>query len=64
MVLCMYDPSNLSYPFRFLEVKCLYSYRNHSPTEACAIPGLCSQLGTSFDGSKQRNHPYFAQVEL
>ena len=63
----VYDPSNSSYPFGFLEVKCPYSHRDRSPAEACAIPGFCSQLGTLPDGSKQvmlrRNHPYFAQVQ-
>ena len=63
----VYDPSNSSHPFGFLEVKCPYSHRDRSPAEACAIPGFCSQLGTLPDGSNQvtlrRNHPYFAQVQ-
>ena len=33
----VYDPSNASHLFRFLEVKCPYSHRDRSPAEACAL---------------------------
>ena len=63
----VYDPSNTSHPFGFLEGKCPYFHRDCSPVEACAIHGFCCQLQTLPDGSKQvmlqRNHPYFAQVQ-
>ena len=63
----VYDPSNASYPFGFLEVKYPYSHRDRSPAEACGIPGFCCQLQTLPDGSKQvmlqKNRSYFVQVQ-
>ena len=40
----VYDLLSSSYPLGLLEVKYPYSHRDHSPSEACAIPGFCSQL--------------------
>ena len=63
----VYDPTNLEQAFGFLEVKCPYSHRDRTPTEACAMPGFCCELDTQSDGTQLiklwRNHPYYAQVQ-
>lgn len=63
----VYDPSNQSHPFGFLEVKCPFSHRNGTPEEACLDRQFCCTLQESTDGTKQvelkREHPYFAQVQ-
>ena len=47
----VYDPSNPQQPFGFVEVKCLYSHRDHTPAEACSSPGFCCNLKTHLDGN-------------
>ena len=63
----VYDPTNPEQPFGFLEVKCPYSHRDRTPTEACAMPGFCCEIDTQSDGTQviklRRNHPYYAQVQ-
>ena len=63
----VYDPTNPEQPFGFLEVKCPYSHRDRTPTEACARPGFCCEIDTQSDGSQliklRRSHPYYAQVQ-
>ena len=63
----MYDPTNPEQLFGFLEVKCPYSHRDHTYTEACAMPGFCCELDTHSDGSQliklRHSHPYYAQVQ-
>ena len=36
----VYDPSNASQPFGFVEVKCPYTARNMTPVEACLQPNF------------------------
>ena len=63
----VYDPTNPEQPFGFLEVKCPYSHRDRTPTEACAMPAFCCELDTQSDDSQliklRRSHPYYAQVQ-
>ena len=63
----VYDPSNPQQPFGFVEVKCPYSQRDHTPAEARSSPGFCCNLNTHVDGSQtlqlKENHAYFAQVQ-
>ena len=63
----LYDPSNLQQPFGFLELKCPYSQREHTPAEACSSHGFCCSLQTEADGRQQlklrEKHPYYAQVQ-
>ena len=63
----VHDPSNLQQPFGFLELKCPYSQREHTPAEACLSPGFCCSLQTEADGHQQlklrEKHPYYAQVQ-
>lgn len=63
----VYDPSDLQHPFGFIEVKCPYTHRNHTPIEACSSPGFCCNLVLHSDGHQalqlRRNHIYFAQVQ-
>ena len=63
----VYDPSNIQQPFGFLEVKCPYTHRNHTPLEACSSPGFCCKVESqSHHGAiikLRRNHAYFAQVQ-
>ena len=41
----VYDPSNPEQPYGFLEVKCPYTVRNQSPSEACATSGFFLHTG-------------------
>ncbi len=63
----VYDPSNTQQPFRFLEVKCPYSQRDHTPIEAYASSGFCCDVLSHSDGRQtlqlRRGHRYFAQVQ-
>ena len=60
----LYDPSEIQQPFGFLEVKCPYSVRQMSPTEACSTPGFFCELDSSTGQPKlKESHPYFAQVQ-
>ena len=63
----VYDPTELTQPYGFLEVKCPYSCRNISPTEACSTSGFFCTLETDSDGSQhlhlKSNHAYFAQIQ-
>ena len=42
----VYDPLNIQQPYGFLEVKCPYSVKNVTPTEACSHSGFCSRLNS------------------
>ena len=60
----VFDPSNALQPFGFLEVKCPYSARMISPTDACAVSGFCC----TFDQHTRQlqlkeRHAYYAQVQ-
>ena len=60
----VYDPSNTSQPFGFLEVKCPYSARTVTPTDACAISGFCCILDPGTGQLKlKENHAYYCQVQ-
>ena len=63
----VYDPSNRSHPFGFLEVKCPFSHHNVTPEEACQDKQFCCAVQEDADGTKQvvlkRDHPYFAQIQ-
>ena len=63
----VYDPSQPSAPFGFLEVKCPYMHHNVTPQEACSMSGFCCSVEVNTDGSQQlvlrTNHPYYAQVQ-
>ena len=60
----VYDPSNMSQPFGFLEVKCLYSARNVTPVEACTLPGFCCETDTTAGLlTLKKGHPYYSQVQ-
>ncbi len=43
----VYDPSNLQYPYGFLEVKCPYSLRDVTPKDACSQSSFCCHLNSS-----------------
>ena len=60
----VYDPSNMSQPFGFLEVKCPYSARNVTPVEACTLPGFCCETDmTTGLLTLKKGHPYYSQVQ-
>lgn len=60
----VYDPSDVQQPFGFLEVKCPYSVRGMSPTEACATSGFCCELDAGTGQLKlKESHQYYAQVQ-
>ena len=63
----VYDPTELTQPYGFLEVKCPYSCQSISPTEACSTSGFFCTLETDSDGSQhlclKSNHAYFAQIQ-
>ena len=58
---CVYDPSSLTEPFGFLEIKCLYTRCNVTPMEATLTAGFCSIKEVSADATVQlrlcENHP-------
>lgn len=62
----VYDPSNTEQPFGFLEIKCPYSARNVTPTEACTHHNFFCTLQTT-EGISQLmlrpSHPYYCQVQ-
>ena len=58
----VYDPSDGSQPFGFLEIKCPYSQRNVTPVDACLSSGFCC-TATNGQLTLRRNHTYFAQVQ-
>jgi len=62
----VHDPSHAD-PFGFLEVKCPYSHRAHTPREACSDPLFCCELQADSNGLLQvtlkRSHKYFSQVQ-
>ena len=59
----VYDPSTPQEPYGFLEVKCPYSVRNMTPTEAASGNGFCSRLNSSRQLELKQNHQYYAQVQ-
>ncbi len=59
----MYDPSNLQYPYGFLEVKCPYSLRDVTPKDACSQSSFCCHLNSSGELELKKSHPYYAQVQ-
>ena len=58
----VYDPAELKHPFGLLEVKCPYSHKEHTPTEACSDSKFCCE---SHDGKIQlkNSHSYFCQIQ-
>ena len=60
----VFDPSNTMQPFGFLEVKCPYSARMITPTDACATSGFCCTADPITGQLKlKENHAYFAQIQ-
>ena len=60
----VYDPSNMQQPFGYVEVKCPYTARNVSPTDACENSGFCCTFNES-TGCLQlkESHAYYAQIQ-
>ncbi len=59
----VYDPFNSMQPYGFLEVKCPYSARNLTPTEACGVNGFYCRLNSVGQLELKENHNYYAQVQ-
>ena len=60
----VFDPSNTLQPFGFLEVKCPYSARMLTPTDACATSGFCCTADPITGQLKlKENHAYYSQVQ-
>ena len=62
----VYDPTSTNHPFGFIEVKCPYSLRNHTPIEAGHTAGFfcCVHSVGNLDVLRLRqNHRYYAQVQ-
>lgn len=59
----VYDPSNFQQPYGFIEVKCPYSVRNVTLTEACSHSGFCSRLNSVGQLELKETHQYYAQVQ-
>ena len=59
----VYDPSNIEKPFGFLEVKCPYSSRDLSPTEACSNSSFFCELDADGHPCLKKSHAYYAQVQ-
>ena len=60
----VFDPSNALQPFGFLEVKCPYSARMITPTDACAGSGFCCTLDQCTRQLQlKEKHAYYAQVQ-
>ena len=59
----IYDPTHPD-PYGFLEVKCPYSHRDHTPEVACSDPLFCCELrGDSKVVSLKRGHKYYCQIQ-
>ena len=54
----IYDPTEVEHPFGLLEVKCPFSHKEHTPTEACSDSKFCCEY---HDGEikLKKTHPYF-----
>ena len=59
----VYDPLNIQQPYGFLEVKCPYSVKNVTPTEASSHSGFCSRLNSIGQLELKETHQYYAQVQ-
>lgn len=59
----VYDPSNPNEPYGFLEVKCPYTAKTLTPTEACDLSGFCCRLSSSGHLELRESHQYYAQVQ-
>lgn len=62
----VYDPISAS-PFGLAEVKCPYSFRHMTPSQACMNREFCCVLEATNDGKEhlklRHNHPYYSQVQ-
>ena len=64
MGLCMILPMNSNHAFRFLEVKCPYSYKDRTPKEACEDSKFCCKFDPSTAQLRlKESHNYFSQVQ-
>lgn len=63
----VYDPSQQTAPFGFLEIKCPYVHRNVTPEDACSDSRFCCAIEVDARGNQRpvlrRNHTYYAQVQ-
>lgn len=62
----VYDPSSHPHPYGFLEIKCPFKHRDHTPVEACSDKGFCCDLENTSGEDKvvlKRNHMYYCQVQ-
>ena len=48
----VYDPTSISQPYGFLEIKCPYTVRDRNPEDACSSDGFCCTLQVDSDGKK------------
>ena len=58
----VYDPSS-DQPYGFLEVKCPFSHRDHTPAEASASSGFYCTLDAENNVILRRSHNYYCQVQ-
>ena len=60
----VYDPVISQQPSGFVEVKCPYSVRNISPTDACSTSGFSCELDATTGHLKlKEGHQYYAQIQ-
>lgn len=60
----VHDPTS-SNPFGLAEVKCPYSFRDKTPSEAAQSGDFCCSLGDGKSALKlKRSHSYFCQIQV
>lgn len=59
----VYDPSNISEPYGFAEVKCPFKHRDSTPKQACSDPHFCCVLTSGGEMQLKKSHPYYCQIQ-
>lgn len=60
----VYDPTDQTQPYGFLEIKCPYTYRNITPIEACSSSSFYCYLDPNTRMPKlKETHHYYAQIQ-
>jgi hypothetical protein len=58
----IYDPTNPTNPYGYLEIKCPYVHRDKTPLQACSDKKFCC-TEVNGDVTLCRSHNYYCQVQ-
>ena len=59
----VYDPSNVSEPYGFIEVKCPFKFQDETPTSAVSNNGFFLKQESDGQLVLKKSHVYFSQVQ-